>query len=200
MYNKLKQNNRITCLAEDKLRKVNNLLLTGVNAIIIAREIHSWGILLAIPENRLSKMLIKYRNEQLGAIVVDKEGKTEVLIVGELQQAKFDALFELQSIAERQRNRVTALLDLEVTNKKHSSTATAEIQTYSFLLKDVLKAEFDCGVRDYLGPVGGAKALGRPVHNPEAHTIEGSVSTAVDRALEIMARNAPKIIEASLES
>lgn len=176
-------------LSQEKLRKINNMILTGSELTMVAREIHSWGILMNVAEMRLIHMLKAYRDQYLGTIVLETP-TGEIKIVGELQQARFDALHELQLIAEKQRNRVQALLDMEAINREHMSIATVEIQTLSMLLKDVLRAEFDCGARQYLGPMGGKG--GGPKTAEPGEIIEGHVVEAVDHAMEIMQRTPPK--------
>lgn len=182
----------IEALGAEKKARVNSLLLSGTNAVQIARALHSWGNFLKINEVKLARMLVSYRNKHFGSVTVGtNEGR--LVIIGTMQEEKFDALKELQILAERQRNRVAALLDAEVSDGKHHGRVTMEVQALSYLLKDVLKAEFDCGVREFKGATSNTR--GQQAVPPTHDLIEGTLTQATTRALEILNRNREKLIK-----
>lgn len=178
-------------LPQDNLLKVNNALMIGTPPITVARMVHGWGRMLKTPEHILAKQLAGYMKEM--ATTKEDEITGEVFITP--INGQLDAMTELQWLASKQKERVVALLDKESREKKHSLTTTTEINQYGMLLKDVIKAEFDCGQREFKGPVAGKSKTTFSVTPDDKGGVNVEVTTAIEEATAIMKR-APILIEA----
>lgn len=143
------------------------------------------------PEHILAKQLVGYRSE-IAHVVEDPEDGVVYITPS---QGQLDAMDELQWLASQQKARVQALLTKEQTENKVSIMTTTEINQYGMILKDVLKAEFECGRREFKGPVGGKSSTSFTVNPNPQGGIDVTVTEAIEAAQKIMKR-VPLLIEA----
>lgn len=189
---------RIFAMGEARVTALNNFLALGNSTIQAARMIQKdWAQFTDVAEKTLIQQINRYRQEYVEAIT---DSAKAITLNKEKLFGRLDVLSAMVDLCLLQRDRIASFLAKEKQVGMPMKAINDEIVTYSALLKDTQKIQFDLGVDQFHSQQLAARASSTTVTAPGGVSVRTETVEAVGIASRILDElGVPASIEGKFE-